>query len=357
MAKDFYSILGVNSSATEEDIKRAYRRLSKELHPDRNKGDKGAEQRYKEVNEAYETLKDPKKRKMYDQFGTTGGPGGAGFEGFRGFHGFNPEDFAGFSDIFESFFGGGSRGGQRRESHGNDIEVEVTVDFRDTVQGARHTVTLRRQQACEACNGSGAKTETRKVRCKKCGGTGQIVHSVQSFFGTIRQSAVCTECRGSGEVPEHPCPSCGGEGRKEEKTTVAVEIPAGIQDGQTLRLRGQGEAGRQGTAAGDLFVHVRVRPDPRFVREGDDIRSEFTLPALDAILGTEMEVETVHGPVALRIPEGTQPEQVFRLKGKGMPVLGSGRHGDHYVTVHIEIPHKLSRKEQVLLEEWRKILG
>ncbi|MDD5469322.1 MAG: molecular chaperone DnaJ [Candidatus Peribacteraceae bacterium] len=355
MPRDFYEVLGVGRSATQEEIKRAYRRLSKEFHPDKHKGDKGdkdVEQRYKEINEAYETLNDPKKRQMYDQFGSAG-PGGGGFGGFSGF---NQGDFSGFSDIFESFFGGRGPGGrQARDQRGSDMEVELVITLQDVVHGAQHTLSLRKQHTCSACGGSGAKEGAALVTCSTCSGTGQVTRSAQSFFGTIQQSVVCPACAGSGKMPETPCASCGGEGRREEKSTVTVDVPAGIDDGQTLRVRGEGEAGRQGAPAGDLFVHIRIKPDHRFEREREDIRSSITIPAIDAILGTEVPVETVHGPVTLKVPDATQPGQVFRLRGKGLPVLSSSRHGDHYVTVQVEIPKKLSRKEKELMGEWRKL--
>jgi len=360
MAHDFYEVLGVERNASQEDIKSAYRKLSKEWHPDKHKGEKEAEQKYKKINEAYETLGNPKKRQMYDQFGAAGAQAGAGFsgfEGFQGFRGFGAEDLGGFSDIFESFFGGGrgTRARAQREQRGGDIEVAITVPFDDVVHGAKRTLSLRKQQKCSVCDGRGAQPGSKTVSCSTCGGTGQVTRTVQSFFGTLQQNSVCTECHGSGTVPEEACKRCGGEGRVDEVASVTVEVPAGIQDGQTLRLRGQGHAGRQKAAAGDLFIHVRVEEDARFERDGDDVRSEQMISVPDAVLGTEIEVETVHGGVRLKVPAGTQPAQVFRLKGKGMPVLGSSRHGDHYVTVQVEIPRKLSRREKQLLEEWKNV--
>ena len=361
MARDFYEVLGVERNASQEDIKRTYRKLSKEWHPDKHKGEKEAEQRYKEINEAYETLGNTKKRQMYDQFGAAGaqaGGGTGGFEGFQGFQGgFNAENLGGFSDIFESFFGGarGGRAKSQRDQRGGDIEVEITVPFDDVVHGAKRTVSLRKQSNCGACDGKGAQPDSKTVSCSTCGGTGQVTRTVQSFFGTLQQNSVCTECQGSGNVPEEPCKKCGGEGRAEETENISIEIPPGIQDGQTLRLRGQGNAGRQGSVAGDLFVHVRIEGDTRFDRDGDDVRSEHYVSVPEAVLGTEIEVETVHGGVRLKVPAGSQPGQVFRMKGKGMPVLGSSRHGDHFVTVHVEIPKKLSKKEKELVEEWREV--
>jgi len=363
--KDLYAVLGVSRSASKEDIKRAYRKLSKEHHPDRHKGDKGAEQKFKEVNEAYEVLSDEKKRAMYDQFGTTGGPGSGGaggggagpFGGFN-FSGFKPEDLGGFGDLFESFFGGGGgakRG--RRDQRGRDLQVEIEVAFADVVQGMDRSFQLERQRPCKKCGGSGAEEGTKQVTCRECGGTGEVTRTTQSFFGTFRQASVCEACGGAGKTHEYPCKNCGGDGRVRSHEAVTIHIPAGMQDGQTLRVRGEGEAGVKGAAIGDLYVTVRVKPDPAFERDGDDIRSSVSIPVTEVLLGTEIPVQTVREPVTLKIPAGTQPGQVFRLKGKGMPVLNTSRFGDHYVTVNVEIPTRLSKAEQKLLEEWKRIRG
>ncbi|MDD5041598.1 MAG: molecular chaperone DnaJ [Candidatus Peribacteraceae bacterium] len=364
MSKDLYAVLGVPRSASKDDIKRAYRKLSKEHHPDRHKGDKGAEQKFKEVNEAYEVLSDEKKRAMYDQFGSTGGPAGSGgarggagpFGGFN-FSGFNAEDLGGFGDLFESFFGGGGARRGKREQKGRDLQIEIEVVFTDVVTGADRTLTLERQRACTKCGGSGAEGGTKQVTCSECNGTGEVTRTTQSFFGTFRQAAVCEKCGGSGKTSEHPCKACGGDGRVRSHEPVTIHIPAGMQDGQTLRVRGEGEAGLKGAAVGDLYVTVRVRPDPAFERDGDDIRSAVSIPVTEALLGAEISVATVRESVTLKIPAGTQPGQIFRLKGKGMPVLNTSRFGDHYVTVHVEIPTRLSRAEQKLLEEWKKMRG
>lgn len=363
MANDLYAVLGLSRDASKEDIKKAYRRLSKEHHPDRHKGDKAAEQKFKEVNEAYEVLSDEKKRAMYDQFGTTGGPGAGGANGAGGngpfggfnFSGFRPEDLGGFGDLFETFFGGGGRQRAKADQRGRDLQVEITVEFADVVTGADRSLALDRQRPCKTCGGIGAEEGTKQVTCGTCGGTGEITRTVQSFFGTIRQASVCETCRGSGKVPERPCKTCGGDGRVRSREPVTIHIPAGMQDGQTLRVKGEGEAGIKGAASGDLYVTVRVRPDPAFERDGDDIRSTASIPVTEALLGTEITIETVREPVRLKIPAGTQPGQVFRLKGKGMPVLNTSRAGDHYVTVSIEIPTRLSRAEQKLIEEWKEM--
>jgi len=371
MAKDYYAILGVQKTATEADLKQAYRRLSRELHPDKHKGDpsdpasvragKEKEAKFKEVNEAYDVLSDPKKRQAYDQFGTADAAGfGGGFSGFSGFSGFDPGAFAGgdFADLFESFFGGGT-GRRRREadSQGRGVEVELTIPFADAVTGTERDVTLKTQVTCLDCGGNGSEKGSKLQTCSECGGTGAVTRTSSSLFGMIRQSVLCPLCRGSGKVPEHPCKRCSGEGRTTERKTLTVRIPKGIDDGQTLRITGEGEAGRQGGTSGDLLVHIRVELDSRFLREGDDIRSTMKIPVTDAVLGGRLSVLTVHGTVETTIPAGTQPGQILRLKGKGMPVLNTSRFGDHYVTVNVEIPNKLSKRERELFEELKRIDG
>lgn len=356
VASDFYAILGVSRSASPEEIKKAYRKLSKELHPDKNTGNKEAEQKFKAVNEAYETLSDPQKKKMYDQFGSTGGPGGTGTAGFD-FSGFqNGADFSGFGDMFESFFGGRAGASRRpREQRGQDMEVVMTISFMEMVTGVTKVIAIDRFRACSECGGSGNEKGSSTVTCDECNGTGQVTKTTQSFFGAIQQSFLCPKCEGRGKVPEKQCADCKGEGRKQVRDQVSVEVPAGIHDGQSLRLRGEGSVGKHGASAGDLYVHIRVQNDRVFHRDEDDVRTDIQLSVIDAILGTQIPVQTVHGGITLKIPAGTQPNQVFRLKGKGLPVLSSSRFGDHYVTVHVEIPSKLSRKERALIEEWKNL--
>lgn len=361
MAKDLYGILGISKGASPEEIKAAYRKMSKEWHPDKHKGDKGAEDKFKEINEAYEVLSDSQKKQQYDQFGTTGngaGGGGAGFGGFD-FSGFNNgggQGFSDFGDLFGNFFGGG---GQRRAAdinQGENREIELTITLQDVLTGVQHPVDLRRLNVCDLCKGDGAEPGTKVVKCETCGGTGEVVRTTQSFFGQIQQRGVCSKCSGSGSIPEKKCHNCSGEGRMPDTVHVTIDVPAGIDNGQTLRVRNQGDSGRRGAANGDLFVHIRVRSDARFTREGTDIRSEVGIPVIDAILGGTVDVDTVHGTSTLSIPDGTQPGQIFRIKGKGLPELGRTAHmGDHYVIVNVEVPKKLSKAEKKILEEWRDV--
>ncbi|MBI2523631.1 molecular chaperone DnaJ, partial [Candidatus Peregrinibacteria bacterium] len=350
-------VLGLEKGASVDDAKRAYRRLSKEWHPDKHpsagsgRAKKEAEQKFKEINEAYEILGDPEKKRMYDDYGARGG-GAAGQNPFEGF------DVSGFSggfgdlgSIFEGMFGGG---GRKREERGEDYEIAVEVSLQDVLSGKEQAVHLRMPRVCEECKGSGAATG-KVQKCSKCGGTGEVIKTARSFFGVVQQRAYCSDCRGSGKIPETPCRRCRGEGRAVTEREVTVKIPPGIRDGQRLRIRGEGGAGRHDIAAGDLYVTVRVPTDERFRRDGNDIRAENALPLLTAILGGDISVQTLHGEITLRIPEGTQPGQVFRLKGKGLPDLGSSRTGDHYAEMRVEIPKKLSREERRLLEEWQKL--
>ena len=363
---DYYKILGVSRSASPGEIKKAYRTLSKEGHPDKHpskgsplrsasegqagQGRKEAEEKYKEINRAYECLSDPKKKQMYDQYGTEDGPqfggGGGGFgNGFQ--------SAGGFGDIFETFFGGAG-GRSKREEKGRDAEVAIEISLEDAFRGTTKTIRLKKSIVCSVCGGSGDTKGASKITCTTCGGTGQITKRVQSFFGVLEQAMACSDCRGSGKVSEKPCSTCSGEGGVQGSEDVTVEVPKGIQDGQTLRVRGKGESGRQGTPAGDLFVHIRVRSDNRFLRDGDDLRITHAIAVADAVLGTEVSIATFDGAVTLKIPAGTQPHQILRVKGRGMPILSSSRRGDLFVTVDVEVPKKLDRRERKLWEELRE---
>lgn len=360
MAKDFYSVLGVQKTSSEAEIKQAYRKLSKELHPDKHKGDKEKEAKFKEVNEAYEVLSDPKKKEAYDRFGSADfngfRPGQGG--GFGGFSGFDASSFSGdFGDIFDAFFSGGRGAPRRTDSRGRNLETEMTISFAEAVTGMEREISLKTEVTCESCGGTGSAEGSKLVTCVECGGTGAVTRTSRSLFGMIRQSVLCETCKGAGKVPEKPCKTCRGEGRVTGNKTVRVRIPAGIDDGQALRVTGEGEAGKHGSAAGDLLVRIHVATDKRFEREGDDIRSTVSLRVVDAVLGTKMDVETVHGTSVIDIPAGTQPGQVLRLKGKGMPIVNTSRTGDHFVTVDIVVPTKLSKEERKLFEELKNLRG
>jgi molecular chaperone DnaJ len=364
MAKDFYATLGIQKNSSEQEIKQAYRKLSRELHPDKHAGDKAKEAKFKEVNEAYEVLSDATKKKNYDQFGSADFSGfggnrgenqGGGFGG-GGFQGFDASGFGGdINDIFSSFFSGGTGGRRRDDGRGRSVEIELTLSFMESVVGMKREITFRSLVTCEDCSGSGSEKGSKTVTCGDCNGMGTVTKATRSIFGTIQQSVVCESCRGSGKKPEKPCKHCNGEGRKSGDKTVHVQIPAGIDHGQSLRVQGEGEAGRSGTPAGDLLVRIRVTPDARFEREGDDIRSILPLSMIDAVLGIDASLETVHGTTKVHVPAGTQPGQVLRIKGKGMPVVNTSRHGDHYLTIDLLVPTKLSREEKKLFEELRGI--
>lgn len=348
---DYYQTLGLSRDASADDIKKAYRKLSKEYHPDKHKGDKKAEEKYKQINRAYEALSDPKKKQAYDQFGSEDGPQFGGAGGFSGFGG-GAQSFGGFGDIFETFFGG-RRGGGAARQQGRTLEVQIAISLEDAFNGTRKTIRLKKMAACSSCKGSGQKKGSKSVNCSTCNGTGQVTKTAQSFFGVIQQSMICEKCRGAGKIPEKPCGECAGEGRVKKSEEVTVDIPAGINDGQTLRIRGKGEAGRQGTEAGDLYVHIRVAQDPNLVRDGNDLRAKVKIPVPDAVLGTEVKIKTFEGDVKVKIPAGTQPGQILRVKGSGMPVVNSSRRGDLFVHVVVEVPKKMGRGERKKWEDLR----
>lgn len=356
MAKNYYDILGVSSNASDDEIKKAFRKLAHKYHPDKAGGDN---EKFKEINEAYQVLSDKAKRSQYDQFGHTfnqGGPGaGGGFGGFdfSQFGGAGGFDFGqGFGDIFEDIFGGGFGGrSSSRARSGRDIQVDVEITFEEMVRGAERVVRLRKRNTCKRCGGSGGEVGSKEQKCPTCGGTGQVRKSVQSFFGTIAQVVSCPECQGSGRTYEKKCAECGGDGAVQSQEDVHIQIPAGIADGQTISLAGQGEAGERGARSGDLYVNVRVLPHPRFVRERDDILSTAHIRISQAALGTKIGVETVDGEVTMKIPSGTQSGELFRIKGKGVSHLGRSGRGDQIVKVVVDVPKKLNRKQEKLLQE------
>ncbi|MHB8669357.1 MAG: molecular chaperone DnaJ [Acidimicrobiales bacterium] len=361
VATDYYALLGVEPSATEEEMKRAYRRLARELHPDANGGDAEAEERFKEVTVAYEVLRDPERRRRYDMFGPeavrgAGSPGASGGFGFG-----NAESVfgAGLGDLFDTFFGGSpfgsgtgggrGRGGRAGPPRGQDMEAVIELDFADAVFGTSHELTLRAPVPCEACGASGARAGTTPTTCSSCSGAGEIRRVRQSILGQMVTASVCPRCGGTGEEVASPCPECRGEGRRTAERAYTVEVPAGIDDGQTLRLSGRGAAGARGGAAGDLYVHVRVRPHERFRRQGFDLVHELHISMTQAALGVHLSYPTLDGVEDLVIAAGTQNGRVYRLRGRGVPhVEGRGR-GDLLVAVVVNTPTQLTREQEELV--------
>ncbi|MDO4868566.1 MAG: molecular chaperone DnaJ [bacterium] len=354
---DYYDILGVKKDASADEIKKAFRRKAVELHPDKG----GDEKAFKEVNEAYEVLKDKEKRQRYDQFGHAGVGGNSGgfsggnpFEGFSGFSGQNVNfDFgSGFGDIFDGIFGGGfSRSRASQKPRGRDIEVEVNLSFKDAIFGTETTISLNIDDDCDHCKGSGAEPGYGMKKCPDCNGSGQQTRVTQTLFGPIQQTATCATCGGRGEIPEQDCSVCGGRGISRKKQDITLKIPAGIDDGATIRLSGRGEAVKGGEK-GDLYVNIHVKADKKFTREGDLILSEERISMIDAALGAEIKVETIDGPLTMKIPAGTQSHTDFKLSGHGVPHLRAERRGAHIVTIVVETPTRLSKKQRELLEQF-----
>ena len=357
MAKDYYKVLDIAKGATADEVKKAFRKLAHKYHPDKGTGN---EEKFKEINEAYQVLSDTEKRKQYDQFGQTfsgngAGPGqGAGGYDFSGFSsgGF---DFggSGFEDLFSDMFGGqGGRGGRTRR--GSDIQVDTEITFEEMVRGTRKDIRLRKFARCETCKGDGGKPGSKEESCKRCQGSGQIRQTVQTLLGAFTQASVCPDCHGRGKVHTEKCAECRGDGRVQREETISVDIPAGIREGQMLSLSGHGAAGEAGAPAGDLLVAVHVRPHPKLNRRGDDIVSHLTLSLSKMALGDKIPVETIEGTVTMKVPAGTQPGEVFRIKGKGVPHLGRTGRGDHLVTVSIQVPKKLTAEMRKALEALAK---
>jgi molecular chaperone DnaJ len=366
LAKDYYKILGIDKSATDDEIKKAYRKLAKKYHPDVNPGDKESEKKFKEINEAYQILSDPKKRAQYDQFGDAafnqGGFDQGGFGGFDqgGFGGFGQGgfDFGGFSDIFGDIFGDVFGGGTRRNmgpERGEDIRVEVTLTFEEAAFGTEKEVEVVRYEDCDKCNGTGAKSGTKPEICPECHGTGEVKITQNTPFGRIVNIRTCPRCHGKGKIISTPCPECHGTGKVRRVRKIKVHIPAGIDDGQMVSLRGEGEPGVRGGPKGDLYVVVKIKPHKIFKREGFDVKLKMPISFTEAALGAEIEVPTLDGRAVYTIPPGTQTGTIFRLRNKGIPhVNGRGR-GDQYVEVYIEVPKRLSEKQKELLREFDKV--
>jgi molecular chaperone DnaJ len=353
---DYYALLGVSRGATADEIKRAYLRLARELHPDTN-DDPTAEERFKAVNLAYETLRDPERRRQYDMFGADGRRGTGAGDPF-GAGGFGA---AGFGDLFDAFFGGGmaGTGGRPRTGprKGEDAEATVAVDFAEAVFGVQHEMSVRLPQTCETCLGSGARPGTTPVSCSQCGGTGELRRVRQSFLGQMVTSSPCPRCAGSGEEITSPCPDCRGEGRRREERTFVVDVPAGVDEGSTLRLPGRGAGGLRGGPPGDLYVHLRIRPHPTLTRRGVDLLAVVHVAVTQAALGVTVPFETLDGEEELPIPAGTQSGREIRLRGRGVPVLQGRGRGDLIVTVVVDTPTDLSKEQEDLLRRLAELRG
>ncbi len=360
MSKDYYNILGVNKSASQDEIKAAFRKKAHEHHPDKG----GDAEKFKEINEANQVLGNPEKRKQYDQFGSAyqngqaGGAGGfgGGFSGFQGGgQGFDFEDlgdiFGGFGGFGDIFGGGSSRGASRKNTRGRDLEMKVSLDFLEAAFGGEKEISFSKNIACDRCQGNGAEPGSKVETCSNCQGTGHISRVQRTILGNIQTQSVCPKCDGEGKIYSQKCTKCEGSGVYHDKVSFKVRIPAGINDGESIRLSGQGEAGQKGAPAGDLYLCVAVKAHKKFSREGYDIRTEEKISVRQAILGDKIDVETINGPVKLKIPEGTQSGTVFKLKEKGVTRLNNRGLGDQYVRVIVEIPKSLSKKQKQLLDE------
>ncbi len=345
--RDYYEVLGVARDASPEQIKKAYRKLAIALHPDKNPGDKEAEEKFKEATEAYQVLSNEESRSKYDRFGHAAFQGGGGFGGFGDF---NMEDI--FGDIFGAFFGtsGGSRGA--RTPRGRDLQYRLDITLEESAQGLQKTISVRRPIPCETCSGNGCRPGTSPEACKHCGGQGQVV-SQEGFF---RISRPCPVCRGQGMMIADPCASCGGNGQGFKNSELLVKVPAGIDSGQKLKLRSEGEVIKDGTP-GDLFVDINILPHKKFKRQGTEIISEIPLSYSQAVLGTDLEIPTLYGKAKMKVSSGTQSGKVFRLKGQGIPDIQSGIKGDMHVKVFVVVPKKVTERQKELLEELANIEG
>ena len=351
---EYYDRLGLSKDASQDEIKRAYRKLSKKYHPDINK-EPGAEEKYKEILEAYETLSDAQKRAAYDQYGPDGANGFGGQGSFGGFDG--GAGFGGFEDIFSSFFGGGATRNPNAPRQGDDLQYRVNLSFEEAVFGAEKEIHYNREVTCKTCSGSGAKPGTSPVTCGRCHGHGVINVDTQTPLGMMRRQVTCDVCHGTGQEIKDPCQTCHGTGREKQSQTVSVKIPAGVETGQQIRLAGQGEAGFNGGPYGDLFVVINVNPSDKFTRDGSTIYYTLNISFVQAALGDTVEVPTVHGNVEMVIPAGTQTGKTFRLKGKGAPRLRGGSQGDQLVTVKIVTPTKLNDAQKEALLAFAKASG
>ena len=359
--RDYYEVLGVKKGASEDELKKAYRKLAKENHPDLHPGDKECEARFKEINEAYEVLSDPDKRAKYDQFGHAAFDPSQGFGGGGGFGGF--EGFGGFGDIFSDIFGGGfgfGGGGGRNPNaprKGDNLRATVNIKFEEAAFGVKKDVFVSKIEQCHDCKGTGCAEGTTAEVCPDCKGTGTVMSTKRTPFGMVQSSEPCPKCKGRGKITHSPCKTCRGIGSVRRQRKVSVSIPAGIDDGQTISLKGQGNAGLNGGPAGDLLITVLVQPHARFERDGASILLDQEISFSQAALGAEVEVPTLDGKVKLNIPEGTQSGTTFRLKGKGVPFLRNGGRGDQFVTVNVAVPRSMTSTQKNALRRYAETMG
>ncbi len=360
-SQEYYDILGVSKDASQEEIKRAYRKLAHTYHPDKSTGDA---EKFKKINSAYQVLSNPEKRAQYDRFGSSfeggsgaQGAGGFDFSGFDfgGFSGARQTGggFGGFEDMFGDFFGGGFSGS--REERGRDIQIDIEMNFIDSVKDFSTKVFVERRVSCDVCFGSGGEKGSKEITCPTCGGSGKVRQRVRTILGTVEQIVVCDSCKGKGKKYEKKCSSCGGDGRIRTKEEISLTIPAGIDNGQTISLSGKGDIGGSGSSAGNLYVTVHIRPDKRFTRQGLDIISQEKITLSQALLGDSIQVETVDGFVKMKIPSGTKSGEIFRIKQKGMPDIHGRSRGHHLVKIIIDIPSRLSSEQKRLVKHLQEL--
>lgn len=352
--RDYYEVLGVSRDASQDIIKQSYRKLARKYHPDANPGNPDAEEQFKELNEAYEVLGDPEKRARYDQFGHAGAQGGPGGPGFGGF---DFQGFGGFEDLFDMFTGGAGQARRQAPQSGPDLRADLVLTLDEVLTGVEKTVTIGRQETCVSCQGTGADGPSGLETCPECRGSGQVRQVRESFFGSFVQVHTCPRCQGRGRIVVKPCGACGGRGSTHHERRIAVKVPAGVEDGVRLRMAGQGGAGGRGGPPGDLIVFVHVKPHPVFQRDGADLLVDMKVGFAQAVLGADLELQSLEGPLTVKVPAGTPAQSVLRLRELGLPRMGRGGRGDLKVRVVLDVPKKLTGEEQELLKRWAELRG